>query len=289
MLDQATLELRFKGELEATTRISPLAWRGFRVEHVVLRTDQGFDFRASGESCYLAYHEMTLTDGELQLDGLPAVARNQLQDTLTFAPKGCAIKGWARPARESNSYTALYFDPDIVSEELGKRYDSLDVGPLAYVRDAALASTMTKLRTLAVGHGGDPLYAEALCLSAAIELLGIRPSQQAGRLSQAQLAQIQDYIAAHQHRAISLEELAQLAGLSRSHFSRAFKATTGVGPYRFVSAWRIRRAQEMLKATPNPSIDFVARAVGFASAGAFRRVFLQFAGLTPQQYRRQHG
>ncbi|QDC37549.1 helix-turn-helix transcriptional regulator [Sphingobium fuliginis ATCC 27551] len=282
-----TLELQFQDASQVGAKKSPLAWHGFRVEHVLLTTDEGYDFRAKGDSCYLAYHELMLTDGELKMEGLPTLAKTQLRDTLTFAPEGCAIEGWAKPARGENSYTALYFEPDIVSEELGERYACANAAPFAYVRNAGLASTMIKLRDLAVRGDDDPLYAEALCLSATIELLGMRPSREAAPLSKAQLARIQDFIFANQHRAIGLDELADVVDLSRSHFSRAFKATTGVGPYRFVSDWRVRRAQEMLRAVPDQSVESIAQAVGFASAGAFRRVFQQFAGTTPKQYRRQ--
>lgn len=282
----ATLELDFKTRAEPAIVRRPLAWRGFRVERVVLASDDPYEFRAFGDACYLAYHEMTLRDGELKLDGLPTINRTELRDTLTFAPRHCSIEGWAVPAPGRNSYTALYFEPENLSEELTARYDGTRVAPRAYVRSPRLAATMTKLRDLAAGDEADPLYAEALCLTAAIETLGLGQAEASGPLSSRQLARIEDYVAAHQHEAITLDDLASLAGLSRSHFSRAFKASTGEGPYRFVSNRRIRRAQELLTAKPDAPIESVARAVGFASASAFRRVFQQITGQSPQQYRK---
>ncbi len=252
----------------------------------MLETDEPYDFRAVGDAHYLALHDMTLLDGELRIDGLPAIARKDLRDTLTFAPRECALDGWAKPSPRQNSYTAFYFDPDEVSDELGARYARAEARPFAYKRDPSLVATMTKLKQLVTMPGADELYGEALCLIAAIEILGIEPQSVSG-LTKAQLQNVHEFVAAHLDGPITLDDLARVSSLSRSHFSRAFKASVGIGPHRFVNDWRIRRARDLLEGAAPQPIDAVARAVGFSSAGVFRRVFRQFVGVTPQQYREE--
>lgn len=75
------------------------------------------------------------------------------------------------------------------------------------------------------------------------------------------------------------------AGLSQSHFSRAFKASTGMAPYRWQLDARIRRAQALLLDT-RASLDEVAEATGFADAVHFGRTFRKLTGATPAAWRR---
>jgi len=58
-----------------------------------------------------------------------------------------------------------------------------------------------------------------------------------------QLRKVQDYIAEHLAEEVSVEQLAELAGLSPSHFAHVFKETTGVTPIQFVTRQRVTRAQ----------------------------------------------
>lgn len=282
-----SLRLNFKPASERPISLAPRSWRGFRAERVVLQSDDAYEFRTLGETHYLALHDMRLDDGELHIDGLSPVRRTDLRDTLTYAPRGCTVAGWAKPRRGRNSFTAFYFDPDEAADELGERYARLDPGPFAYARNAALAATMTKIKDVVAAPDTDSLYAEALCLTAAMEILGVQPPTAAGRLSKAQVDRVCDYVEAHLHQPITLDELAGVAGLSRSHFSRSFRSTTGQGPYRFVTSRRIDQACGLLALGDRLSITAIAQAVGFANAGVFRRAFHQSTGMTPQQFRKE--
>ncbi len=90
---------------------------------------------------------------------------------------------------------------------------------------------------------------------------------------------------AHLPGRVELAHLAALVGLSQSHFSRAFKASTGMAPYRWQLDARIRRAQALLIDT-RASLDEVAEATGFADAVHFGRTFRKLTGATPAAWRR---
>ena len=107
-----------------------------------------------------------------------------------------------------------------------------------------------------------------------------------GGLTAQQLNHVRDYITANLGKDISLSELAGLVNLSRFHFIRAFKKTTGTAPYQFVISSRIERAKELLT-EPNSSIAAVARSVGFHSTLQLDRAFRRLVGMTPSSYRDQ--
>jgi transcriptional regulator GlxA family with amidase domain len=83
---------------------------------------------------------------------------------------------------------------------------------------------------------------------------------------------------------VDLASLAALAGLSQSHFSRAFKVATGMAPYRWQLDARIRRAQALL-IDSRASLEDVAEATGFADAVHFGRTFRKLTGATPAAWR----
>jgi AraC family transcriptional regulator len=83
---------------------------------------------------------------------------------------------------------------------------------------------------------------------------------------------------------ITLDRMADVAALSPFHFARAFKATTGLAPHRFVTARRIEAAKAALL-TSNASVVRVAHQVGFSNVSHFRRVFRRELGVTPGQLR----
>ncbi|WP_244491144.1 AraC family transcriptional regulator [Paramesorhizobium deserti] len=84
---------------------------------------------------------------------------------------------------------------------------------------------------------------------------------------------------------IGLDELARGCGLSRSHFARAFKTTTGMSPMRWLLVQRIERAKDLLTNSPLP-VDQIAHQCGFADQSHFTRAFFRIVGVTPGAWRR---
>lgn len=87
------------------------------------------------------------------------------------------------------------------------------------------------------------------------------------------------------HKPIQIQEYAAFCHLSEDRFIRAFKAYTGLPPYRFQLNVRIQRAVEMLENTAM-SVAQCSEAVGFADCAYFCRVFKKFTGHPPSYYRR---
>ena len=98
------------------------------------------------------------------------------------------------------------------------------------------------------------------------------------------LRRVTEYIEQNLDKDLTLAELAAVVCMSRYHFARLFKCSTGVPPHRFVTRQRIARARGVL-ATPELSIAQVSRLVGFRTPSHFTTVFRGLLGLTPKAYR----
>lgn len=83
---------------------------------------------------------------------------------------------------------------------------------------------------------------------------------------------------------VALEELAELAGLSLSHFSHAFKAATGEAPHQYQRHLRVERAKAMLAGGDLP-LATVALDCGFASQSHFTTTFRDHVGVSPGRWR----
>lgn len=94
----------------------------------------------------------------------------------------------------------------------------------------------------------------------------------------------QDYLREHLRSHTNVPQLAQLAGMSVSHFSALFKAATGTGVVDYVTRLRSARARELLLTTPR-SIADIATDVGYDDAFYFSRQFRAVNGLSPRQFR----
>jgi len=99
------------------------------------------------------------------------------------------------------------------------------------------------------------------------------------------LKAIRAWVLSNPRREWNVEQLAAERGLSRAHFSRVFRARTGLTPARFVSEIRVREAARLLCETTMP-MKQVAYELGFSTFGHFCRVFRRFQGTSPGAYRR---
>ena len=85
---------------------------------------------------------------------------------------------------------------------------------------------------------------------------------------------------------LDLSALAEVAGLSKYHFQRLFKATYGLTPAAYLSRRRIERAQDLLRAT-NLTVTEVCHAVGFSSLWSFSSRFHELVGESPREFQRR--
>jgi AraC family transcriptional regulator len=99
------------------------------------------------------------------------------------------------------------------------------------------------------------------------------------------LRRVLEYIEEHLADDITVADLANVACLSVFHFTRAFAATMGVPPHRYVSQRRLESAKAMI-ATGRVSLSEIALHCRFSSQSSLTRAFRRATGMTPGEYRR---
>ncbi|HEY8380693.1 MAG TPA: AraC family transcriptional regulator [Microvirga sp.] len=107
------------------------------------------------------------------------------------------------------------------------------------------------------------------------------PPQPAGRRG---IAEVKAYLDDHLADDVELTALAGIAGLSRSHFIRAFRQETGLAPHAYLMDRRFRAASRLLERGEAPGD--VAAACGFFDQSHLNRIFKARMAVTPGAYRR---
>jgi len=88
----------------------------------------------------------------------------------------------------------------------------------------------------------------------------------------------------HLEDAFDLDQIAQLAAISKFHFVRVFEEVTGTTPHHFLACLRIQWAKELLLNSQSPITD-ICFEVGYTSLGSFSTTFSALVGVSPQQFR----
>lgn len=119
---------------------------------------------------------------------------------------------------------------------------------------------------------------------------GLPASERAARggLAPWQARRVAEMIRESLEGKIRLSDMARECGLSVSHFTRAFRSSFGMSPYRWLLERKIDCAKKLLL-TSGFSIADVAIGSGFADQTTFTRAFRRIAGDSPARWRRAMG
>jgi len=189
------------------------------------------------------------------------------------------------PAKPFEVLAAATEDPTLERAELLYRtgfHDQL-IEQIAEVVLAEMRSETSSGRILveSVAHS---LAARLLHRYSSVSLIRPVPKLKRPLLDQRRLKRVLDFIEANIESHITVAHLAAASHLSEFHFSRAFKATTNLSPYRYLSDRRLSHARWLLAETDRSLAD-IAHACGFSSPGNFSRAFQRATGTTPTRFR----
>jgi len=113
----------------------------------------------------------------------------------------------------------------------------------------------------------------------------MRRARASGGLAPWQEKRVKEILAANLDGNISPRTLAKECQLSISHFSRAFKQTTGTSPHQWLLSQRIESAKQKLR-NKELSLSEIALSCGFADQSHFTKVFTSREGLSPARWQR---
>jgi AraC family transcriptional regulator len=214
---------------------------------------------------------------------------------LTIIPAGCGFD-WL--THGPVDFAHLYIPPDRLNRSLTTVFDR---DPSAFaLRDTVGADDplLRRLTTTILGevrasrapHAYLDCLFDALLSTLIQQYSNVREMQGLARhaLAPARLRRVLDHIEATLFGPLDLEDLAQVVGLSRFHFSRAFRRAVGESPLAYVARRRLEIAKTLLRTTPLPIADVAARS-GFNSASYFCAAFQRAFGRSPREYRYDGG
>lgn len=193
-------------------------------------------------------------------------------------------------------FTHLYLDPAAIERAAE---DAFDRNPAtihladAVGRSEPLLSSLVEGLRYELGQASTPaLFLDSLFDAFLLTLLrrcsniGTVTARAPCALAPRRLKRVLDCMEARLAEAITLDDLAETAGMSRFHFSRVFRAETGVAPYAYLLERRVDRAKTLLRDT-RASLAEVMEQTGFSSPGRFTVNFRRVTGRSPAQYRRE--
>lgn len=213
---------------------------------------------------------------------------------LILIPKTVLHKTLA-PSRGSHERYVVYFDDNSISsliETVGQ--DAFD----RLIQSHCL--NLTETASQAISHTLDAMYNEiifpdnysGLMLSEllnSILILALRSGTPKAPVSEKNISKMQEivhYINENLASPLSLREIASIAHMEATYFSKCFKAAVGEGFQEYLTKVRLRKAEQLLEHS-RLSVSSIAEACGFSTSNYFGDVFRQRHGSSPSQYRKK--
>lgn len=106
-----------------------------------------------------------------------------------------------------------------------------------------------------------------------------------GGFSRKAINRIEEYLRSQLPHQLSLEEIANISGVSKRQFVRAFPASFGETPHRYLLALRLQEAKRLLLESED-SITDISQACGFLNSQHFATRFRRAIGVSPSEFRR---
>lgn len=178
-----------------------------------------------------------------------------------------------------------------IDERVGRRIQGL--GCVTGLRDPVLSSLAAAL-VPALDRPAEvsPLFVEqmgSVIETYLLEQYGcglVNPIQRPKSLSHVNERRAKEMLLSRLDGGMSIARVAEACALSRSHFIRAFRQTTGLTPHQWLQSERVRHAKHLLRETETPLAEIATRC-GFADQSHFTRVFAQLVTTTPARWRRE--
>ncbi len=237
---------------------------------------------------------MTYTDSLQRLErrtGRSVATADAKPGALTIIPAGSSSR-W--DIHHPMNVVQLYLSQktlERICAEAGKVVPSDLLERTGHVDPTTSALLLSAADALGGHDTLDAMFRQRLTDLLAIRLLAAHVSTPvalkptSGGLSPSVLRRAIERLRSESDSDVSLTSLARDAGVSRFHFCRAFKESTGLSPHAWLRQYRIEQARSMLL-DPSNSVLSVAIALGYASQTAFAAAFKKLTGLSPSEFRR---
>ena len=228
-------------------------------------------------------------ESEWRTGSKPPSRRELSGNAVSIIPPGVPHRTlWQRRA----SLIHIYLSNDFLADTSRKvlQESCFELRPAHLIRDPLIEELGRALYRECETGNLSKLFANSLVTLLATHLLRTynltanESSQLSGGLGPARERRVREYIQRSLDRDLSIEVLAEIAGLSPNYFAVLFRQSTGFTPHQFVSHHRVELAQQLLK-HGDLSLADIAYRCGFTSQSQFTTIFRRFTGFTPGRFR----
>ncbi|MGO1461115.1 MAG: AraC family transcriptional regulator [Marinobacter sp.] len=242
--------------------------------------------RATGHHMHREHHRDNLliycTEGKafLNMEGEPYTME---AGDLLLLPAGANHRYTADPEDPWTIYWVHYTGP--LAEEFRTYMGFDDTTPIRHLGrqprllvdfNGLLSVRQTGFRARGLIHAANRLRQLLTAVPISVD--------ETGHKRQAELDIINNYMREHLDERISLEQLADVAGLSPAHFATRYKEQTGTSPIQHFLHLKVERACQMLDTTSLSFTD-ISHRLGYDDAYYFSRLFKKTMGQAPRDYR----
>ncbi|MEM7424470.1 MAG: AraC family transcriptional regulator [Pseudomonadota bacterium] len=213
--------------------------------------------------------------------------------SITYMPPDCDVRVCEDNARTSD---IVLVAPPVQSFEAAADLRNIKPGTMSYFwREGAAIGKLTRsLRDMLLineFHRFDPLEIET-CVEYVVAFLTELYAGEIGKtrrkanfgLTTRQLRNVADFVDANLENTVTLQALAEQAGLSQHHFARQFRRATGTSAYHYVLTKRILKAMALLADTET-LLSEIALACGFYDHAHMSNHFAKHVSVRPARYR----
>ncbi len=230
-----------------------------------------------------------------------------LKDTLYNLEKGDTILIAPRELHHSQYYTDIscdltfiYFKPEYLHKEVLDVFKNAYtggitsfIGTVPHIYQEELNRLFNRLQT--ESNSIDELSPQFMSLQLSeILLFFMRHSilgcheLEISNTKEADILLATKYIYQHYKKPLTLDELASVASLSPTYFSKKFKQVTGMGFKEYLNYIRLKNAATALYSTDSTITD-IALEYGFSDSNYFKDLFKKEYGMSPREFRKSRG
>ena len=131
---------------------------------------------------------------------------------------------------------------------------------------------------------GDPVDLTRLNSRMVLDFTQRVENEKCGIHNSKQIRKARDYVFAHIGQTVTTEDLSRELGMNRTYLCKLFREETGLTVGQYVTRIKMEEAKRLMVITPKTAFE-IAEYLGYSSQSHFQRVFKQYAGMTPGQYR----
>jgi AraC family transcriptional regulator len=240
-----------------------------------------------------ALHLTAVEHHELWSDGLPVISQGYAPDSLRIVNLGAEFSSYVASPHEALSF---YIPRTVLNgfadEAGGPPVADLHcppgiIDPIVAHLGAALLPALERPEEASSLFVDQVALAIMAHLSRSyggfIERETVRPRG----LSILQEQRAKEYLASNLSGDVLIADVAKACGLSRGHFTRSFRVTTGMAPHQWLQLRRIQQAKTLLLESSISTAE-IAIICGFFDQSHLTRVFTRLVGTPPAGWRRQH-